>query len=145
MEKHNPYEEILAKECLNWFKHSRVVAFLHLNPIKSTQKFPVVQDLKIEHFHIRRYGKKVIQKALVGTAYEPCLSLYVSHNEIIFSEQNKVDVLLKILKKAPQLILLGKFFLFWILLLQFSLYIKRNVCVLCASALNSKTSECISV
>jgi len=52
----NPYERILAREVLNWFNHSRFVAFFHSNPISADDRFKVNIMLK------KQYSFKTIWK-----------------------------------------------------------------------------------
>lgn len=104
----NPYQKILAKECLNWFNHSRVVALFHINPIMAEERFKAFVAFNKENMHIKVYGKATLKMALEGTKYEPFTQHYVSHNMLLFNPEPTIKPMLKILKKFPQLILLCK-------------------------------------
>lgn len=110
----NPYQKILAKECLNWFNHSKVIALFHLNPIPSNDRFNAYVAFKKQNMHLKVYGKKTLKMALDGTKYEPFTQHYVSHNIILFNPEPTVKPMLKILKKRPQLVLLCKSYIFHI-------------------------------
>lgn len=57
---------------------------------------------------IERHSKYTLERAFRNTRYEAILSLFVTHSAIIFSNEPKVDKLLKILKKTPEYVLMGK-------------------------------------
>jgi len=103
----NPYERILAREVLNWFNHSRFVAFFHSNPISADDRFKVNIMLKKQNMHLKQYGKKIVRMALEETKYEPVLTLFTSRNFMIFSEEPQVAKLLKLKKRMPQFILMA--------------------------------------
>ncbi|XP_060516752.1 large ribosomal subunit protein uL10m [Cylas formicarius] len=103
----NPFQNIIAKELYGLFAESKLIAFCHYNPMTSNQKFKANIAFKKEQMHAKQYGKKTLDLALSGTAYEKVLDFYVSHNMIILSPEPNIKKLLKILKKFPQLILLA--------------------------------------
>lgn len=104
----NPFERILAKECLDWFNTSKMVVFLHLNSITMEDKTPVYAALRKNNMYLRTYGKKIVGMATKGTRYEVVNQLFTSHQNIIFGQPENVGKLFKILKKAPQLVVMGK-------------------------------------
>ncbi|PNF29747.1 hypothetical protein B7P43_G11200 [Cryptotermes secundus] len=103
----NPYERILAREVLNWFNHSRLVAFFHSNPISAEDRFRTNIMLKKQNMYLKQYGKKVMRMALEDTKYEPVLTLFVSRNFMVFSPELQVGKLLKLNRRIPQLILMA--------------------------------------
>jgi len=103
----NPYEVIIAKEVVNWFNQSKLVAIFHVNSISSDDMFKVRVAFHKENMHVRAYGKGIIKKAMKGNQYEALMPLFNSKNLIVFSEEAKIGQLLKIVKKTPQLILLA--------------------------------------
>ncbi|XP_026727062.1 39S ribosomal protein L10, mitochondrial [Trichoplusia ni] len=103
----NPFERILANECLNWFNTSKMVIFLHLNSISMEDKTPIFAALAKNDMHLRCYGKKIISMATTGTRYEAVNHLFTSHQNIIFGQPEKIVTLFKIMKKAPQLIVMA--------------------------------------
>lgn len=104
----NKFQQIIAKECLNWFNHSRLVAILHSNPIPSEDRFKAYVAFRKNNMHLKVYGKETLTMALTDTKYEPLLKHYVSHNMILFSPEPTIKPMLTVLKKFPQLILLCK-------------------------------------
>lgn len=105
----NPFERILANECLNWFNTSKMVVFLHMNSISMEDKTPVFATLKKNNMHLRTYGKKIVSMATHGTRYEAVNQLFKSHQNIIFGQPENAALMFKILKKTPQLIVMGMF------------------------------------
>lgn len=105
----NPFQKILAKECLNWFNHSRVIALFHLNPMCEEDRFSAYLAFKKQNMHLKMYGMKTLKMALDGTNYELFTKHYVSHNIMLFNPEPTIKPMLKILKKYPQMVLLCKF------------------------------------
>ncbi|XP_026757238.1 39S ribosomal protein L10, mitochondrial isoform X2 [Galleria mellonella] len=103
----NPFERILANECLNWFNTSKMVVFLHVNSISMEEKTPVFAALKKNNMHLRTYGKKIVSMATKGTRYEVVNKLFTSHQNIIFGQPENADKMFKILKKTPQLVVMA--------------------------------------
>ncbi|XP_045458772.1 39S ribosomal protein L10, mitochondrial [Melitaea cinxia] len=103
----NPFERILAKECLDWFNTSKMVVFLHVNSISMEDKTPVFAALKKNDMHLRTYGKKIVSMATKGTRYEVINQLFTSHQNIIFGQPENAAKMFKILRKAPQLVVMG--------------------------------------
>lgn len=104
----NPFERILANECLNWFNTSKMVVFLHVNSISMEDKTPLFANLKKNNMHLRTYGKKIVSMATQGTRYEAVNKLFNSHQNIIFGQPENAALVFKLLKKTPQLVVLGK-------------------------------------
>ncbi|XP_050670218.1 39S ribosomal protein L10, mitochondrial [Leptidea sinapis] len=103
----NPFERILARECLEWFNTSKMVVFLHLNSISMEDKTPVFAALKKNDMHLRTYGKKIVSMATTGTRYEAVNHLFTSHQNIIFGQPDRANKMFKILKKTPQLVVMA--------------------------------------
>lgn len=65
--------------------------------------------MKKQSMYLKQYGKKVVRMALENTKYEPVLTLFTSRNFMVFSEEPQVAKLLKLNRRIPQLILMGKY------------------------------------
>lgn len=100
----------MAKECANWFNHSKMIAFFHLNSIIAEDLSIFRKFLKRENMHLKQYGKVIVEEAALDTPYEAILSLFNSHTYMVFCEENKSAKMLSIAKKTPQLILLGNYY-----------------------------------
>lgn len=105
----NPFERILAKECLDWFNTSKMVVFLHMNSISMEDKTPVYAALRKNNMYLRTYGKKIVSMATKGTRYEAVNQLFTSQQNIIFGQPENADKLFKILKKTPQMVVMGMY------------------------------------
>lgn len=99
----NPFQKILAKECLNWFNHSRLITLFHINPMSADEKFNAYVAFKKSNMHMKEYGLKTLKMALDGTKYEAFTHNYVSHNMILFSPEPNIKQVLKLSKKFPQI------------------------------------------
>jgi ribosomal protein L10 len=65
--------------------------------------------LKKQNMYLKQYGKKIVRMALEETKYEPVLTLFTSRNFMVFSQEPQVAKLLKLNRRIPQLILMGKY------------------------------------
>lgn len=106
----NPYEQILAKEVKNWFDHSKMVGVVHINPINGEDYFKAAVALHKNGMKIKKYGNNLLKLAVKDTNYECLLGLnenkFFSTGFIFCTEHNKVNTMLKVLKKIPQMTLL---------------------------------------
>lgn len=109
--KENPYEVILAREVKNWFDHSKMVGIIHINSIKGEDSFKAAVAFHKSGMHYKKYGTTLLMRALQGTNYECLLPLNenksFSTGFIFCTENNDVSLMLKILKKIPQMHLLA--------------------------------------
>lgn len=112
-EEKNIYQEIVAQEVKFRFFNSKLVVFCHLNPMLGDQKFAAKLQLHRANMYIEQLGRETVRLAVQGTPYEPVLSLYVSENMTIFSPELEIKKLLNIVKKFPELVVLGRCFL-WV-------------------------------
>lgn len=76
------------------------------------QEFNAYVMFKKEKMHFKQYGSQTLKLAIKGTPYERVLDFYISRNITIFSPDPEIKKLLKILRKFPQLVLLGKYVLY---------------------------------
>lgn len=65
--------------------------------------------LKKQNMHLKQYGRKVVTMALEETKYEPVLTLFTSRNFMVFSEEPQVLKLLKLNRRMPQFVLMGRY------------------------------------
>uniref|UniRef100_A0A182K6B7 Large ribosomal subunit protein uL10m n=1 Tax=Anopheles christyi TaxID=43041 RepID=A0A182K6B7_9DIPT len=104
----NPYETIIAREARNWFEHSDLVALVHVNSIKQEDMFKAQVALHRHNVSVKVYGKSIMRKAVKDTRFEAILPLFEAKTAIIFSpEVQKIKQVLNVLKKTPQLVLMG--------------------------------------
>lgn len=103
----NPYEQIIAKEVKNWFNNSKMIVIFHVNSISSEEMFNARVQLFKQNIHMKAYNKKVMSQALVGTQYETILPLFDSRNGIVFSPEQNLKKMFKIVKKVPQIMILA--------------------------------------
>jgi len=103
----HPYQKILARELLECFERSNMTLVCHKNPIKAYDMFKFRVLLHKKEIQCKVYGKKIVKEALSNTKYETLLPLFNVSNCILFASEPKVNDVLKLLRKAPQIILLG--------------------------------------
>ncbi|XP_015607587.1 39S ribosomal protein L10, mitochondrial isoform X2 [Cephus cinctus] len=103
----NPYKDFLARECLNWFRSSRMVGFFHENSMTMDDKFEFAVPLKKQNIYIRFYSSPVVRAAVTNTEYEAIIPLYCSKVLTVFSPDCNVTKMHKISRKFPQLILMA--------------------------------------
>lgn len=103
----NPYNDIIAREVRNWLDQSKMVAIFHINSIKSDEFFDVRVQLHKQGMQLKQYGQKIVRKAVQGTRHEAILPLFESEQCIVFAQHQKVNLLLKITRKVPQMLLMA--------------------------------------
>lgn len=110
MNEENPYETILAREVRNWLDHSQMVGIVHINPINGEDFFKARVAFHKEGMQLKKYGNGVMRKAITDSKYEALLNLVglktFSTGFIFCPEHKKVNAILKIIKKTPQMHLL---------------------------------------
>lgn len=106
-DKYNPYHHVLAREVLNWFDSSKMIAFLHKNSITQEEVFELAVPLKRKNMYLKTYGSTILDLALKDTTYKAISLLYQSPFFIIFSPENNVINLLKILRKFSKVTLIA--------------------------------------
>lgn len=103
-----PYDRILAREVRNWFDNSKMIACLHVNSIQENKLFDTKVALKMANMYYKQYGKPIVLAAIEDSPYERIHPLLISRcTSFVFSPDVNVTMLTKILKKCPQLHLLG--------------------------------------
>lgn len=107
-EEYNPYQIIIAREVRNWFDNSKMVAICHQNSLTQEDQFDLAVPLKRANMYYKRYSKSIMKLALADSPYEATMPLYSSHFSIVFGSDVNVAAFEKIVKKFPQVILLGK-------------------------------------
>lgn len=104
----NPYQIIIAREVLNWFNSSKMIGVFHKNTLREDDAFDFKVRLKRSNMYAKVYGNRLATMALKDTVYEPVLKLFSADVMLVFSPDTNVNELVKIAKKTPELILMGK-------------------------------------
>lgn len=108
MEEYHPYERIIAREVRNWFDNSKMIAICHQNPMSSEERFELEVPLRRANMYLKQYSRKIMKLALEDSPYAATLPLFSVKFFVMFSPDINVVALEKIVKKFPQVILLGK-------------------------------------
>lgn len=107
-ETYNPYQRIIAREVRNWFDNSKMIAICHQNSMTSEDQFELAVPLRKANMYFKRYSSKIMKLALMDSPYAATMPLYSSQFSIVFGSDTNVAAFEKIIKKFPQVILLGK-------------------------------------
>lgn len=102
----NPYEVIIARETLERFESASIILAFHLNSIKAYDWFRYQVLFHKQGATLKTYGS-LIEFAIRDTKYRTMLQLFKTKYAIVFSSENNINELLKILRKTPKLILLA--------------------------------------
>lgn len=108
-DEENPFQRFIAQDLNGYLKTSRLVIFYHQNPAPADNDFNAFAMFKKENMLLKKYGRKTMEMAVMGTPYEAVLDFYVSHNKTLFCPEPQIKKVLKISKKFPHLVILGKF------------------------------------
>lgn len=106
--EYNPYQIIIAREVRNWFDNSKMIAICHQNSMTQENQFDLAVPLRKANMYYKRYSKIMMKLALADSPYEATMPLYSSHFSVVFGSDVNVAAFEKIIKKFPQVILLGK-------------------------------------
>ncbi|XP_043257279.1 39S ribosomal protein L10, mitochondrial [Colletes gigas] len=102
-----PYEKIIAKEVRNWFDNSKMVACLHVNSIKENDLFDIKVSLKMANMYYKKYGTRIVRKAIEDSPYEGISPLLSQNTAFVFSPDINVAALEKIFKKCFQIYMMA--------------------------------------
>ncbi|KAG5675763.1 hypothetical protein PVAND_005640 [Polypedilum vanderplanki] len=109
-EEIHPYVRIIAKEVKNWFDHSKMIGIVHINPMSSKEFFKARVAFHKSGMQVKKYGSAILKTAIADTKYDVIKELnnnkFFSTGFIFCTEHNKVNQMLNILKKTPQMTLL---------------------------------------
>lgn len=107
-EYYNPFQGFIAKELYEHFQKSKLIIFYHHNSSHYDKEFKAFATFKKANMYYKKYGKKTMEMAIKGTPYEAVLDFYCSQNMTLFSPEPEIKKVLKISKKFPQLVIMGK-------------------------------------
>lgn len=107
-ETSNPYQRIIARDVRNWFDKSKLIAICHRNSMTQEDIFELRVALMKANMDYKQYSRTIIKLALSGSPYTATLPLYNAPFGIVFGLDTNVTDFQKIVKKFPQIILLGK-------------------------------------
>ncbi|KAG8041463.1 hypothetical protein G9C98_002756 [Cotesia typhae] len=107
LEAPHPYDQIIARECLNWYNNSRMIAFFHMNPTKARDELDMRIQIRKSNMYLKYYGKSIYKLALKNSRFEAVIPLFSAPGRIIFSAEPNVPALMKILKQNPHMILMA--------------------------------------
>lgn len=103
----NKLQVIYAKELLDKFKSSKLIAIYHKNPLSAEVEFNAYAAFHKINMDYKVYSKSTLELAIKDTPYQGILGMYVSQNALVFSKDPDIKKLLKVNKKFPQLIFLA--------------------------------------
>lgn len=94
----------------NWFDHSKMVGIVQVNSITGEDSFKASVAFHKSGMHYKKYGQSLLTRAIKDTNFECLLPLNnnksFSTGFIFCTENNNVSLMLKIIKKVPQMTLL---------------------------------------
>jgi len=113
MDHTDQLEKLYAREMMQMLERSKMVAFLHTNPI-SDHKFRVAwQDGRRIGAELKRYNLRIGKYGLRGTQWENCLHFFMNYNAeyleqpMLFFPEINPKALMKYEKKVPEFHILG--------------------------------------
>ena len=104
----HPWEEMIAADLKSELLESRLVAFYHMNAMKSLDRRSAVNMLFKKGFMYRQFARVVYQMAIKDTKYAS-LSTFLNDSPytcLVTSRTENVGELLKLDKKMPDFVLL---------------------------------------
>lgn len=104
----HPYDVLIAKDFIQLWNQSRMIVFFHKNPALELEDRLVKNMFEHQKIYLHSFDRAIVDIALRDTPYRNALHLYQKKNSCIgFAPESNVSNLLKLTRKANQLIFLG--------------------------------------
>ncbi|OTF70344.1 hypothetical protein BLA29_002686 [Euroglyphus maynei] len=105
----HPYDVLLAADMTEELKQSKLVCLFHQNQMSSPDQRLLSNEFEHQGMLLRYYNRDIARICLQDTPYHPMLHFAIGYPFTILFVSNleKIDRIFKILRKYPQVILLG--------------------------------------
>nr|XP_027202537.1 39S ribosomal protein L10, mitochondrial-like [Dermatophagoides pteronyssinus] len=105
----HPYDQLLAADMSEELKQSKLVCLFHQNQMTRPDKRLLSNEFEHEGMFLRYYNRDIARICLQNTPYQPLLHFAIGYPFTILFAPNleKIDQIFKIIRKYPQVILLG--------------------------------------
>lgn len=112
----NQLDKLYARQMMELFHKSKMVAFFHTNPISDHKFRTSWQDGRRIGAELKRYSKRIGQHGLQGTQWENCLNFFMNYDvgykdyleqPMLFFPEVNPNALIKYEKKVLEFHLLG--------------------------------------
>ncbi|XP_067397259.1 large ribosomal subunit protein uL10m isoform X2 [Emydura macquarii macquarii] len=101
------YTKLLRRQAAEVLRDSKMIAVCQYNFTPSEEMLLMTHRLRKHNIHVKIFPNEIVKPYLSVSKYKNLLPLFVGHNIIIVSPEIKVKEMLRILKKMPQIHLLG--------------------------------------
>uniref|UniRef100_A0A8C8R7I5 Large ribosomal subunit protein uL10m n=1 Tax=Pelusios castaneus TaxID=367368 RepID=A0A8C8R7I5_9SAUR len=101
------YAKLLRRQAAEVFQDSKMIAVCQYNFTPSEEMVLLMHRLRKHNIHVKFFPNEIMKPYLSVSKYKNLLPLFVSRNIIIVSPEIKAKEMLRVLKRMPQLNLLG--------------------------------------
>ncbi|XP_076458846.1 large ribosomal subunit protein uL10m-like isoform X2 [Babylonia areolata] len=103
----NPYEEFLLKQCTKMLEENRMVAVCQALPMSAEQRKAAGNKLLKKGLKLCFFSNPLMRQSIDDSVLVNLSPLLISHNLFVVSKEPLIQDLVAILRKIPELILLG--------------------------------------
>ncbi|XP_025059531.1 39S ribosomal protein L10, mitochondrial [Alligator sinensis] len=101
------YEKLLRRQVGEMFRDSKMIAVCQFNSPSNDEMQLVNYHLLKHNIRVKRFPNEIMKAFLSESKYKNLLPLFVGNNILLVSPETKAKEMLRILKRVPEVVLLG--------------------------------------
>ncbi|XP_046563579.1 39S ribosomal protein L10, mitochondrial-like [Haliotis rubra] len=106
-EQPSDFEQFLIRQCKKMFEDHKMVIVCQPLPMSENEKREIRNKFRDAGMDLLHHGNKLIRPAVMDTRLTNLLPFFTGHNLFIVSTEPRVAEMVKIVRRIPQLHLLG--------------------------------------
>ncbi|KAM6453485.1 large ribosomal subunit protein uL10m isoform 2-T2 [Liasis olivaceus] len=106
-EEETGYERLLLRQVKQTFLENKMIVVCQYNYIPGNDMIILRHQLRKYNIHVKFFPSKVITPFLLESKYKNLLPLFVERNLLLVSMETRAQETLRILKRVPQINMLG--------------------------------------
>ncbi|XP_003222533.2 large ribosomal subunit protein uL10m [Anolis carolinensis] len=107
MEEENGYTRLLRRQVEQTFLENKMIAVCQYNYIHGNDMILMRHQLRKHNIHVKFFPNEIVRPFLLDSKFKNLLPLFVDRNLLMVSPETKAQEMLRILKRMPQIVLLG--------------------------------------
>uniref|UniRef100_A0A8D0HRK2 Large ribosomal subunit protein uL10m n=1 Tax=Sphenodon punctatus TaxID=8508 RepID=A0A8D0HRK2_SPHPU len=107
IEEETGYERLVRRQAVEAFRESRMITVCQYNSLSNDDMLMLRHQLRKHNIHVKFFPNEIIIPFLLESKYVNLLPLFVGRNIVLVSPETKAKEMLRMLKRVPQIVLLG--------------------------------------
>ncbi|XP_062992530.1 large ribosomal subunit protein uL10m [Elgaria multicarinata webbii] len=107
VQEENGYTRLLLREVKQAFLESKMIAVCQYNYVHGNEIILMRHRLRKYNIHVKFFPNEIMRPFLLESKYKNLLPLFVGRNLLMVSPETRAQEMLRVLKKIPQINLLG--------------------------------------